>query len=83
VVTAMAIMVCLLSILNGLPLYVDAQVAAQTLVGVFALEVLFTGVHMSIVAVVEVVLGIFFGHFICLRLFVGLRGVSFYLIIKV
>ena len=80
---AMAIMVCLLSILNGLPLYVDAQVAAQTLVGIFALEVLFTGVDMSIVAVVEVVLGIFFGHFICLRMFFGLCCVLSFLAHKV
>jgi hypothetical protein len=45
-----------------LSLDVNSHVTPQMLVGRFALEICVSGVHVSVVAVVEVVLRIIFGH---------------------
>ncbi len=42
--------------------HIDIQIAAQMPVGILTFKVGFTGIHMSLVIVVKVVLGLIFGH---------------------
>jgi hypothetical protein len=49
--------------------HIDSHVTAQMLIFVFALEISFTGVNMSFILVVKVVLGFIFGHHITSWLF--------------
>ena len=44
--------------------HIDIQIAAQMPVGILTFEVGFTGIHMSLVIVVKVVLSFIFGHVI-------------------
>jgi hypothetical protein len=46
----------------GLSLNIDSQVTAQMLIGIVAVEIGFTGIHVSLVPVVEVVLSSIVGH---------------------
>jgi hypothetical protein len=45
-----------------LPHHIDIQITSQMFVGVLTLKIGFTGIHMSIVTVVKVILRFVFGH---------------------
>ena len=46
----------------GLPLNIDSQVTAQMFIGIVTVEIFFTGIHVSLVPVVKVVLSSIVGH---------------------
>ncbi|MDX9897114.1 MAG: hypothetical protein RBS34_16825 [Desulfofustis sp.] len=46
----------------GLSLNINSQVTAQMLIGIVAVEIGFTGIHVSLVPVVKVVLSSIVGH---------------------
>ncbi|KJS33565.1 MAG: hypothetical protein VR64_02100 [Desulfatitalea sp. BRH_c12] len=55
-----------------LALYVDSKIAAQVLIGFFALKIVFTGINVSLTAVIKIILLMILGHdFTSLVIFVN------------